>query len=240
MFVVTLAVVRCRERNHSPPQTLRPIHSHRSGAGITRGMMGENEMRPAITSQTIKRKRRVDPNLEGMKTRNFPEKLFTETRDSWSFVILDVEDWWCVQGQFYSLAPSSDPQITCATWKIEINRINEIKSAWSHLEQVDVSVRVAQTEDVLLLGMFGDGLDDAVVGQQSVARRKLALGADAFPVSLIKQQSATWGDRIISYSPSSTVIQAFYLFVPISYLSFNSEVSRYGSFHIWITINITK
>lgn len=61
----------------------------------------------------------------------------------------------------------------------------------SHLEQVDVSVRVAQTEDVFLLGMFGDGLDDTVVGQQSVARRKLPVSADVFPVRLIKQQSAT-------------------------------------------------
>lgn len=60
-------------------------------------------------------------------------------------------------------------------------------------------MRVAQAEDVLLLGVFGDGLDDAVVGQQSVARRKLLLSADVFPISLVKQQSATCGDRIINY-----------------------------------------
>ena len=59
-------------------------------------------------------------------------------------------------------------------------------SVWSHLEQVDVSVRVAQTEDVLLLGMFGDGLDDAVVGQQSVTRRKFLVSTDGFTVRLIK------------------------------------------------------
>lgn len=68
---------------------------------------------------------------------------------------------------------------------------NEMQRASSHLQQVDVSVRVAQTEDVFLLGVFGDGLDDAVVGQQSVTRRKLLFGAHVLPVRLIKQQSAT-------------------------------------------------
>lgn len=61
----------------------------------------------------------------------------------------------------------------------------------SHLKQVDVSVRVAQTEDVLPPGMFRDGLDDAVVSQQDVARRKLLLGGAALPIRLVKQQRAT-------------------------------------------------
>ncbi len=39
-----------------------------------------------------------------------------------------------------------------------------------HLEEVDVSIRVAEAEDVLLFGVLGNGLDNAVLGQESVAR----------------------------------------------------------------------
>lgn len=61
-----------------------------------------------------------------------------------------------------------------------------------HLEQVHVSIRVAQTEDMLLPWVLRDGLDDAVISQESVARRKLLVGAaGAPPICLVKQQSAT-------------------------------------------------
>lgn len=62
---------------------------------------------------------------------------------------------------------------------------------WSHLEQVDVAVRVAQTEDVLPAGVFGDGLDDAVIGQQGITRRQLLLAACLLPARLVEQQRAT-------------------------------------------------
>lgn len=66
-----------------------------------------------------------------------------------------------------------------------------------HLEQVHVSIRVAQTEDMLLPWVLRDGLDDAVISQESVARRKLLVGAaTAPPVCLVKQQSATSTDKI--------------------------------------------
>lgn len=39
-----------------------------------------------------------------------------------------------------------------------------------HLEKVDVSIGVAEAEDVLLFGVLGNGLDDAVLSQESIAR----------------------------------------------------------------------
>ena len=61
------------------------------------------------------------------------------------------------------------------------------------LEEVDVSVGVAEAEDVLLLGVLGHRLDDAVLGQQRQAR-VLQLRR-ALPVGLIEQQGAAWGER---------------------------------------------
>lgn len=60
-----------------------------------------------------------------------------------------------------------------------------------HLEKVDVSIRVAEAEHVLLLGMLRNSLDDAVLGQEGVARRQLLLRR-AFTVSFIEQQCAPW------------------------------------------------
>lgn len=58
-----------------------------------------------------------------------------------------------------------------------------------HLEKVDVSIRVAEAEHVLLLGMLRNSLDDAVLGQEGVAGRQLLLRR-AFTVSFIEQQCA--------------------------------------------------
>lgn len=63
-----------------------------------------------------------------------------------------------------------------------------------YLEEVDVPVRVAEAEHVLLLGVLGNGLHDAVLGQQGVARRQLLLWG-AFTVGLIEEQSTSWGEK---------------------------------------------
>lgn len=60
-----------------------------------------------------------------------------------------------------------------------------------YLKEVDVSVRVAKAEDVLLFGMLRNGLDNAVLGQEGVARRQLLLWR-AFTVSFIEQQRTSW------------------------------------------------
>lgn len=60
------------------------------------------------------------------------------------------------------------------------------------LKEVDVPVRVAEAENILLLGMLGNGLHHAVLGQQGVARRQLLLRG-AFAVGLVEQQSTSWG-----------------------------------------------
>ena len=66
-----------------------------------------------------------------------------------------------------------------------------MRARWlsSDLEEIDVSVGVAEAEDVLLFGVLGDRLDEAVLGQQRVAR-VLQLRR-ALPVGLVEQQGAT-------------------------------------------------
>lgn len=59
-----------------------------------------------------------------------------------------------------------------------------------NLEQVDVSVRVAQAEDVLSPRVLGRRLHQAVGRRQEEARRKLLLGAAPPPVRLVEQQRA--------------------------------------------------
>lgn len=39
-----------------------------------------------------------------------------------------------------------------------------------HLEEVDVSIRVAEAEHILLFGVFGYSLDNAVFSQEGIAR----------------------------------------------------------------------
>lgn len=56
-----------------------------------------------------------------------------------------------------------------------------------HLEEVDISVRVAEAEDVLPLWVLGNGLDDAVLGQEDEVRRGLLLWR-AFTVGLIEKK----------------------------------------------------
>lgn len=63
-----------------------------------------------------------------------------------------------------------------------------------HLEEVDVSVRVAEAENILLFGVLRNGLDDAVLGEEGVARRQLLLQR-AFTVGLVEQQRTTWTRR---------------------------------------------
>lgn len=64
-----------------------------------------------------------------------------------------------------------------------------------YLEEVDVPVCVAETENVLLFGVLGNGLHDAVLGQQGVARRQLLLWG-AFTVGLVEQQGTTWRENM--------------------------------------------
>lgn len=59
-----------------------------------------------------------------------------------------------------------------------------------YLEEVDVAVGVAEAEHVLFLGVLGNGLDHAVLGQQAVAGGQLLLrGASA--VGLVEEQRTT-------------------------------------------------
>lgn len=61
----------------------------------------------------------------------------------------------------------------------------------TNLKEVDVTVGVAQAEHVLLLRVLGDGLDDPVLGQQSVTGQSLLLWR-TFPIRLVKQERAAW------------------------------------------------
>ena len=72
--------------------------------------------------------------------------------------------------------------------------VGEALAVGSHLEEVDVSIAVAEAEDVLLLGVLGHRLHHAVLRQQGVARGPLLLRGP-LPVGLVKQQRAPWGDR---------------------------------------------
>lgn len=65
-----------------------------------------------------------------------------------------------------------------------------------YLEEVDVSIGIAEAEHVLLLGVLGNGLDDAVLGQEGVAGGQLHFwGASA--VGLIEEQRAPCRDEQI-------------------------------------------
>ncbi len=101
---------------------------------------------------------------------------------------------WCIQGHSNMFIVSS-PQsrilkcqyfFSCSP-KHCFSQNRSVHVRQTHLEQEDVSMRVAQTEDVFPLGVFGDGLNDAVVCQQSVARRHVLLSTHVFPIGLIKQ-----------------------------------------------------
>lgn len=61
-------------------------------------------------------------------------------------------------------------------------------SGRTYLQQIDISVAVAQAEDVFLLGVFRDGLDYAVLSKQGVVRGQLLLGTAALPIGLIEQE----------------------------------------------------
>ena len=72
--------------------------------------------------------------------------------------------------------------------------VGEALLAGFHLEEVDVSIAVAEAEDVLLLGVLGHRLHHAVLRKQGVARGPLLLRGH-LPVGLVEQQGAPWGDR---------------------------------------------
>lgn len=59
-----------------------------------------------------------------------------------------------------------------------------------HLEEVNISISVAQTEDVLLLWVLRDGLHDAALGKEGVARGGV-LPFQALSEALVEQERAT-------------------------------------------------
>lgn len=59
----------------------------------------------------------------------------------------------------------------------------------SYLEEVDIAVGIAQAEDVLLFGVFRDGLHNAVLGKEGIAGGQVLLGG-ALAVRLVEQQRA--------------------------------------------------
>lgn len=59
-----------------------------------------------------------------------------------------------------------------------------------YLEEVDVAVRIAEAENVLFFGVLGDGLDDAVLGQEGVAGGQLRFWG-AFAVGFVEEQRAS-------------------------------------------------
>lgn len=70
---------------------------------------------------------------------------------------------------------------------LEVNKQKQADA--TDLEEVNVPVGVAQAEDVLFLGVFGDGLHDAVLCEQGVARGEVLL-TGGLPISLIEEQHA--------------------------------------------------
>lgn len=58
-----------------------------------------------------------------------------------------------------------------------------------YLEEVDVSIRIAEAENVLFFRVLGNGLDDAVLGQESVAGGQLLFWG-AFAVGFVEEQRA--------------------------------------------------
>lgn len=68
------------------------------------------------------------------------------------------------------------------------------QKAQRYLEKVDISEGVAEAEHVLLLGVFRNGLHDAVLREQGAARRA-ALVQGVLPVGLVEQQGASCEER---------------------------------------------
>ena len=60
-----------------------------------------------------------------------------------------------------------------------------------YLKQVNISICIAKAEDILPFGMLRNGLNNAVLSQESVARRQLRFRR-AFTISLIEQQRTSW------------------------------------------------
>lgn len=60
-----------------------------------------------------------------------------------------------------------------------------------YLEKVDIPTGVAQAEHVLLLGVLGDRLHDAVLCKEGTSRGT-ALVRAILTVGLVKQQSTAW------------------------------------------------
>lgn len=75
----------------------------------------------------------------------------------------------------------------CMATERKCSNMGSVSTDVLHLEEVDVSIWVAEAENILLFGVLWDGLDDAVLGQKSVARQQLLLRR-AFTVSLVEQQ----------------------------------------------------
>lgn len=62
----------------------------------------------------------------------------------------------------------------------------------ANLKKIDISVSIAQTENVFLLWVFRDGLDNAVLSKQDIAWGHFLLWA-ALPISLTqKEHAACW------------------------------------------------
>ena len=64
----------------------------------------------------------------------------------------------------------------------------------AHLEQEGVPHGVAEAEHKVLLGVFGDGLHNAVLRPDGVLRGTVVVDSRA-TVRLIEEQSASWEDK---------------------------------------------